>query len=136
MDHTQFTTDYTNVHIHSALPFLLHHFLQIWVSCPHNGSGFYGLKDEINDTLSRDHFQSSLSSGADLTATYARTGFLGFIVKSDKTDQYGGWVNLQFNIASSPVLPPLFSSLQQPVCRWVSGRESQYSWFPIPASGP
>ena len=64
--------------------------LQIWVSSPHNGSGFYGLKDEINDSLSQDHFQSMLAGGADLTSKYARTGYLGFIVKSDKTDQYGG----------------------------------------------
>ena len=48
--------------------------LQIWVSSPHNGSGFYGLKDEINDSLSQDHFQSMLAGGADLTSKYARTG--------------------------------------------------------------
>lgn len=64
--------------------------VQIWVSSAHNGSGFYGLKDEINDSLSQDHFHSTLSSGTELNVEFARTGYLGFLVKSDKTDQFGG----------------------------------------------
>jgi len=56
--------------------------LQIWVSSPHNGSGYYGLGDS-NDQLSADHFQSTITS--DPATIYARTGYLGFIKKSDKT---------------------------------------------------
>ena len=33
-------------------------YSQIWVSSPHNCSGYYGLKDEINDALSREHFMA------------------------------------------------------------------------------
>ncbi len=51
---------------------------QIWVSSPHNGIGYYGLRDEISDTLSREHFQASV--------TYARTGYLSFMTKADQGD--------------------------------------------------
>ena len=54
--------------------------LQIWVSSPHNGSGYYGLGDS-NDQLLADHFQSTITSDP----SNARTGYLGFIKKSDKT---------------------------------------------------
>jgi len=56
--------------------------LQIWVSSPHNGSGYYGLGNS-NDQLSADHFQSNIIP--DPSTMYARTGYLGFIKKSDKT---------------------------------------------------
>ena len=60
---------------------------QIWVCSPHNGSGYYGLREEINDALSLEHFQATLSGSGD---KYARTGYLGFMMKSDKTDRTGG----------------------------------------------
>ena len=43
--------------------------LQIWVSSPHNGSGYYGLGDS-NDQLLADHFQSTITSDP----SNARTG--------------------------------------------------------------
>lgn len=57
--------------------------VQIWVHSPHNGSGYYSLGQETNDQLSVDHFQATLAS--DPSTMYARTGYLGFIKKSDKT---------------------------------------------------
>ena len=60
--------------------------MQIWVCSPHNGSGYYGLRDEINDALSLEHFQATLSGSVE---KYARTGYLGFMMKSDKTDRSG-----------------------------------------------
>lgn len=62
---------------------------EIWVNSPHNGSGYYGLKERINDSLSRDHFKATLAGGGDVTTEYARTGYQGFMLKSDKTDQNG-----------------------------------------------
>ncbi|XP_062518678.1 disco-interacting protein 2 homolog C-like [Corticium candelabrum] len=53
---------------------------EIWVSSPHNGSGYYGLSADINDALTKDHFAARLSDGS----VYARTGYLGFIKHSDK----------------------------------------------------
>ncbi len=66
--------------------------MQIWVSSPHNGSGYYGLKDEINDALSREHFKAVVQGGGDVSVHYARTGYLGFMMKSEKTDRQGGEV--------------------------------------------
>ena len=61
------------------------------MNSPHNGSGYYGLKERINDSLSREHFKATLAGGGDVTTEYARTGYQGFMLKSDKTDQKGGW---------------------------------------------
>ena len=54
---------------------------------PHNASGYYGLRDQINDALSLEHFRASLSGA---TEKYARTGYLGFMMKSEKIDRAGG----------------------------------------------
>ena len=62
---------------------------QIWVSSPHNGSGYYGLKDEINDALSREHFKARVQGSGDSAVEYARTGYLGFMMKSS-TKKTGG----------------------------------------------
>ncbi len=59
---------------------------QIWVSSPHNGIGYYGLRDEISDTLSREHFQAIMEGARDPSVTYARTGYLGFMTKADRGD--------------------------------------------------
>ena len=63
---------------------------QIWVASPHNGIGYYGLKEEVGDALSREHFHASLAGAGDTSVTYARTGYLGFMSKSDKLDRGGG----------------------------------------------
>lgn len=64
--------------------------VQIWVNSPHNGSGYYSLGQETNDQLSVEHFQATLAS--DPSTVYARTGYLGFIKKSDKTAPDGSEV--------------------------------------------
>ena len=64
--------------------------IKIWVSSPHNGSGYYGLKEAVNDTLTEEHFRAKLAGGGDTGTEYARTGYLGFMSKSDKTDSTGG----------------------------------------------
>lgn len=62
---------------------------QIWVSCPHNGLGYYGLKEQVGDALSREHFAATLSGAGDTSCSYARTGYLGFMSKSDKIGRSG-----------------------------------------------
>ena len=59
---------------------------QIWVSSPHNGIGYYGLKEVVSDTLSKEHFHASVAGAGDTSISYARTGYLGFMIKSDKSD--------------------------------------------------
>ena len=63
--------------------------MQIWVSSPHNASGYYGLKEEINDALSKEHFRATLSGG-DSSVVYARTGYLGFMIKSEDNGKSKG----------------------------------------------
>ena len=61
-------------------------YIQIWVCSPHNASGYCGLRDEINDALSLEHFHASLAGSADRCA---RTGYLGFMMKSEKASRDG-----------------------------------------------
>lgn len=61
--------------------------LQIWVHSAHNGSGYYsGYGEEV---LQSDHFNSRLSFG-DTQTVWARTGYLGFLRRTELTDANGG----------------------------------------------
>ncbi|XP_019861409.1 PREDICTED: disco-interacting protein 2 homolog C-like [Amphimedon queenslandica] len=73
---------------------------EIWVSCIHNGIGYYGLKDSVNDSLTQEHFKATLVGGIDMTATYARTGYLGFMMPSASRDEAHDAVNNLFVIGS------------------------------------
>lgn len=59
------------------------------MSSIHNGIGYYGLKERLNDTLTQDHFRVTLASGAaiDSTTVYARTGYLGFLMTSENREE-------------------------------------------------
>lgn len=61
--------------------------MQIWVHSAHNGSGYYsGYGEEV---LQSDHFNSRLSFG-DTQTVWARTGYLGFLRRTELTDANGG----------------------------------------------
>lgn len=65
---------------------------QIWVSSPHNATGYYTVYGE--ETLHADHFSARLSFG-DTQTIWARTGYLGFLRRTELTDASGGkssWV--------------------------------------------
>ncbi|XP_034001484.1 disco-interacting protein 2 homolog C-like [Trematomus bernacchii] len=62
------------------------HLGEIWVHSAHNGSGYYsGYGEEV---LQSDHFNSRLSFG-DTQTTWARTGYLGFLRRTELTDANG-----------------------------------------------
>lgn len=63
--------------------------LQIWVNSPHNGSGYF-MAGEDNET--EDRFNAKLTTGGlgETGVTYARTGYLGFIKRTDFTQTDGG----------------------------------------------
>ena len=63
------------------------HLGEIWVACPHNANGYFAIYGEECPTL--DHFDSHLATGDTRTA-YARTGYLGFIMRTEKTQADGG----------------------------------------------
>ena len=60
---------------------------QIWVNSSHNASGYYTIYGD--ESLHSDHFEARLACG-DIHTTYARTGFLGFIRRTEMTQSDGG----------------------------------------------
>lgn len=60
---------------------------QIWVSSPHNATGYYTVYGE--EALHADHFSARLSFG-DTQTIWARTGYLGFLRRTELTDASGG----------------------------------------------
>ncbi|XP_065149214.1 disco-interacting protein 2 homolog A isoform X4 [Paramisgurnus dabryanus] len=62
------------------------HLGEIWVSSPHNASGYYTVYGE--EALHADHFSTRLSFG-DTQTVWARTGYLGFLRRTELTDACG-----------------------------------------------
>lgn len=60
---------------------------QIWVNSPHNASGYYTIYGE--ESLQADHFNTKLSFG-DPQTLWARTGYLGFVKRTELLDASGG----------------------------------------------
>ncbi|XP_036395967.1 disco-interacting protein 2 homolog A isoform X3 [Megalops cyprinoides] len=62
------------------------HLGEIWVSSPHNATGYYTVYGE--EALHADHFSTRLSFG-DTQTVWARTGYLGFLRRTELTDACG-----------------------------------------------
>ncbi|KAG7466928.1 hypothetical protein MATL_G00147670 [Megalops atlanticus] len=62
------------------------HLGEIWVSSPHNATGYYTVYGE--EALHADHFNTRLSFG-DTQTVWARTGYLGFLRRTELTDACG-----------------------------------------------
>uniref|UniRef100_A0A8C1IN80 Disco-interacting protein 2 homolog A n=1 Tax=Cyprinus carpio TaxID=7962 RepID=A0A8C1IN80_CYPCA len=62
------------------------HLGEIWVSSPHNATGYYTVYGE--EALHADHFSTRLSFG-DTQTLWARTGYLGFLRRTELTDASG-----------------------------------------------
>ncbi|XP_056283260.1 disco-interacting protein 2 homolog A-like [Pseudoliparis swirei] len=62
------------------------HLGEIWVSSPHNATGYYTVYGE--EALHADHFNTKLSFG-DTQTVWARTGYLGFLRRTELTDASG-----------------------------------------------
>ncbi|XP_064433639.1 disco-interacting protein 2 homolog A isoform X8 [Mirounga angustirostris] len=62
------------------------HLGEIWVSSPHNATGYYTGYGE--EALHADHFSARLSFG-DTQTIWARTGYLGFLRRTELTDASG-----------------------------------------------
>ncbi|XP_029450844.1 disco-interacting protein 2 homolog B isoform X3 [Rhinatrema bivittatum] len=59
---------------------------KIWVNSPHTASGYYTIYD--SESLQADHFNTKLSFG-DTQTLWARTGYLGFVRRTELTDASG-----------------------------------------------
>ncbi|XP_075708036.1 disco-interacting protein 2 homolog B isoform X1 [Rhinoderma darwinii] len=62
------------------------HLGEIWVNSPHTASGYYTIYD--SESLQADHFNTKLSFG-DTQTLWAKTGYLGFVRRTELTDASG-----------------------------------------------
>ncbi|KAM4701610.1 disco-interacting protein 2 homolog B [Discoglossus pictus] len=62
------------------------HLGEVWVNSPHTASGYYTIYD--SESLQADHFNTKLSFG-DTHTLWARTGYLGFVRRTELTDASG-----------------------------------------------
>ncbi|XP_037685899.1 disco-interacting protein 2 homolog A isoform X2 [Choloepus didactylus] len=74
------------VHTETKGPLGDSHLGEIWVSSPHNASGYHTVYGE--ESLHADHFSARLSFG-DTQTVWARTGYLGFLRRTELTDASG-----------------------------------------------
>ncbi|XP_071508523.1 disco-interacting protein 2 homolog A-like, partial [Diadema antillarum] len=73
------------------------HLGEIWVSSPHNSCGYFTIYGD--DSLHNDHFSAQLSTG-ETRATFARTGYLGFLKRTDLTQADGDRHDALFVVGS------------------------------------
>uniref|UniRef100_A0A671TBW0 Disco-interacting protein 2 homolog B-A-like n=1 Tax=Sinocyclocheilus anshuiensis TaxID=1608454 RepID=A0A671TBW0_9TELE len=73
------------------------HLGEIWVNSPHNASGYYTIYGE--ESLQGDHFNTRLSFG-DTETLWARTGYLGFVRRTELLDARGDRHDALFVVGS------------------------------------
>ncbi|KAJ3602518.1 hypothetical protein NHX12_030272 [Muraenolepis orangiensis] len=70
---------------------------KIWINSPHNSSGYYTIYGE--ESLQADHFNTKLSFG-DPQTLWARTGYLGFVKRTELLDASGDRHDALFVVGS------------------------------------
>uniref|UniRef100_A0AAX7TGH2 DMAP1-binding domain-containing protein n=1 Tax=Astatotilapia calliptera TaxID=8154 RepID=A0AAX7TGH2_ASTCA len=73
------------------------HLGEIWVNSPHSASGYYTIYGE--ESLQADHFNTKLSFG-DPHTLWARTGYLGFVKRTELLDASGDRHDALFVVGS------------------------------------
>uniref|UniRef100_A0A8C6PKL9 Disco interacting B n=1 Tax=Nothobranchius furzeri TaxID=105023 RepID=A0A8C6PKL9_NOTFU len=73
------------------------HLGEIWVHSPHNASGYYTIYGE--ESLQANHFNTKLSFG-DPQTLWARTGYLGFVKRTELLDASGDRHDALFVVGS------------------------------------
>uniref|UniRef100_A0A8C8M7B9 DMAP1-binding domain-containing protein n=1 Tax=Oncorhynchus tshawytscha TaxID=74940 RepID=A0A8C8M7B9_ONCTS len=73
------------------------HLGEIWINSPHSASGYYAIYGE--ESLQADHFNTKLSFG-DPTTLWARTGYLGFVKRTELLDAAGDRHDALFVVGS------------------------------------
>lgn len=61
---------------------------EVWVASTHNSNGYYAVYGGEADADYRDHFEVRLKTG-DTRTTFCRTGYLGFLRRTDLTSATG-----------------------------------------------
>ncbi|XP_076311921.1 disco-interacting protein 2-like isoform X3 [Tachypleus tridentatus] len=62
------------------------HLGEIWIQSPHNSTGYFTIYGD--ESLHNDHFNARLMTG-DTAQTYARTGYLGFLRRTESVQADG-----------------------------------------------
>ena len=67
------------------------HLGEIWVQAPHNSSGYFTVYADESGTgpSTADHFSAKLVTGS-TGESYARTGYLGFLRRTESVQSDGG----------------------------------------------
>ncbi|XP_054750065.1 disco-interacting protein 2 homolog C-like isoform X1 [Lytechinus pictus] len=73
------------------------HLGEIWVSSPHNSCGYFTIYGD--ESLHNDHFTAQLRTG-ETHGTFARTGYLGFLKRTDLTQADGDRHDALFVVGS------------------------------------
>ena len=73
--------------LQNEIMYLIVFILQIWVQSPHNASGYYTIYGD--DSSYQDHFNARLVTG-NTGEVYARTGYLGFLRRTEAIGSDGG----------------------------------------------
>uniref|UniRef100_A0A8C2XPW8 Disco-interacting protein 2 homolog Bb n=1 Tax=Cyclopterus lumpus TaxID=8103 RepID=A0A8C2XPW8_CYCLU len=73
------------------------HLGEIWVNSPHNASGYYTIYGE--ESLQANHFNTKLSFG-DPQTLWARTGYLGFVKRTELLEANGDRHDALFVVGS------------------------------------
>uniref|UniRef100_A0A8C4IU97 Disco-interacting protein 2 homolog Bb n=1 Tax=Dicentrarchus labrax TaxID=13489 RepID=A0A8C4IU97_DICLA len=73
------------------------HLGEIWVNSPHSASGYYTIYGE--ESLQANHFNTKLSFG-DPQTLWARTGYLGFVKRTELLDASGDRHDALFVVGS------------------------------------
>lgn len=79
------------------------------MNSPHTASGYYTIYD--SETLQADHFNTRLSFGDAAQTLWARTGYLGFVRRTELTAATGG---MDGPARSLPLLTSLASRFHLP----------------------
>lgn len=89
------------------------------MSSPHNATGYYTVYGE--EALHADHFNTKLSFG-DTQTMWARTGYLGFLRRTELTDASGGENGLKIFLPHHSLFPNVIRYNCNAVCMCVSER--------------
>ncbi|XP_034079579.1 disco-interacting protein 2 homolog B-A isoform X3 [Gymnodraco acuticeps] len=73
------------------------HLGEVWVNSPHNASGYYTIYGE--ESLQANHFNTKLSFG-DPQTLWARTGYLGFVKRTELLEASGDRHDALFVVGS------------------------------------
>ena len=110
-------------------------FIKIWVQSPHNASGYFTIYGD--DSSYQDHFNARLVTGG-TGEVYARTGYLGFLRRTEAIGSDGGKETKIFFFQFFREIVRvyleilfLFRLSRCCICCWIFRRNINFTWNEI-----